>query len=138
MTIKEVLRYNTTIKSIVDDGMEITPLVKFRLLGMLKQFEPVIENFETIRNELIYKYGEPTVDGRYSIIMPIRENFENDDDYQNALKEYENTINTVNGELDTIVNSEADLKLRKFKCTDIMDAGLSADYLLELYDLIEE
>lgn len=138
MTTNEILKYNRVIKSIIDNGSDVTPLVKFKLLGMLKQFEPVIENFEIIRNEMIHKYGKATNDGNYGIFMPNREDFDNDKDYNNAVKEYEDIVEKFNNEIDVVVKSEADIEIKKFNYADIVDSGLSADYLLELYDLIEE
>ena len=57
MKVKEVLNYNRIIKAIIDNADDVNSLVKFKLLGMLKQFEPIVTNFETIRDEKIVKYG---------------------------------------------------------------------------------
>lgn len=138
MTVNDVFKYNGIIKNIIDNGVDITPLVKFKLLGMLKQFEPVLDNFEKIRNEQIYKYGKQDSDGNYGIFLPKKEDFEDEKKYQDAVAEYETIVKKINDELESIAKSEADFELQKFNYADIVDSGLSADYLLELYDLIEE
>ena len=62
MLVKDVLKYNRIIKAIIDNTTDVNALVKFKLLGMLKQFEPTILNYETIRVEKINEYGFPFVE----------------------------------------------------------------------------
>lgn len=139
MTVKEVLNYNTIIKSIIDDVKEVNALVKFRLLGMLKQFEPIVANYEIIRGEKIQKYGTTTEDGGFGIIPPKKENFENDEDFQKATEEFNSVIVKFKEEIEEVANSELeDFKLTKFKYSDIVDAGIPSEYLVAIYDLIEE
>lgn len=138
MTIKEILQYDRTIKAIVDNSKNVNALIKFKLLGMCKQFEPIIINFQTIRNEKITEYGTEDESGGISIALPQRDNFESDDEYNNALNEYEETMAKFNEELDQILDSEADITIKKFKVSDIMESGISSNYLVGIYDLIEE
>lgn len=138
MTVKEVLKYNDIIKAIIDQAKDVNALVKFRLLGMCKQFEPIVANFETVRQGKILEYGTPTEDGNTGIIQPKKEDFENEEDFNKAMEEFQETIRKFNADLDEVINSEADVEIKKFKYTDIVDAGLPADYLLAIYDLIEE
>ena len=138
MLVKEVLEYNKIIKAIIDNSKDVNALVKFRLLGMLKQFEPIVLNFDTIREEKIMKYGKPTEDGNTGIVPPKKEDFEKDEDFENAVKEFEDTIKKFTDDLTEVAESEADITIKKFKYTDIVDAGLPSDYLVAIYDLIEE
>ena len=138
MQVKKVLDYNKIIKAIIDNEKDIDALVKFRLLGMCKQFEPIVANFETVRDEKIMQYGTITEDGNTGIIPPNRENFDNDEDFEKAQKEFEETVAKFTDDLDKVLDSEIQIEIKKFKPEDIMDAGLPADYLLAIYDLIEE
>ena len=138
MKVKEVLEYNRIIKAIIDNASDVNALVKFRLLGMLKQFEPIVANFETIREGKILEYGKKTEDGNTGIIPPNKEDFEKDEDFEKANKEFEETVKKFSTDLDEVANSEADIEIKKFKYTEIVDAGLPADYLVAIYDLIEE
>ena len=138
MKVNEVLNYNRIIRSIIDNEKGINSLIKFRLLGMCKQFEPVIDNFESIREEAIIKYGTATEDGSTGIIAPKRDKFDNDEEFDRANEAYQEAMNKYKTDLEEILNSEADIEIKKFKASDIMDAGLPSDYLVAIYDLIEE
>lgn len=138
MQVKKVLDYNKIIKAIIDNEKDIDALVKFRLLGMCKQFEPIVANFETVRDEKIMQYGTITEDGSTGIIPPNKENFNNDEEFEKAQKEFEETVAKFTDDLDKVLDSEIQIEIKKFKPEDIMDAGLPADYLLAIYDLIEE
>ena len=138
MKVSEILDYNNVIKAIIDNAKDVNALVKFRLLGMCKQFEPIVTNFETIRQEKIAQYGTTDENGNVGIFTPKKEDFENDDDYKKASEEFETTIERFTADLNEVLNSESDIEIKKFKYTDIMDAGLPSDYLIAIYDLIEE
>ena len=139
MTIDEVLRYNDIIKSIIDNGTEISPVVKFKLLGMLVQFKPIVDNFMQIRDELLQKYGTTNADGAVGIFRPKEEDFQDDKDgLGKAMKDYEDAIAQYSAGIESIANTEATIEVQKFKAADIMTAGIPADALVILYDLIEE
>lgn len=138
MTINDVLNYNRIIKSLIDNATDINTLVKFKMLGMVKQFEPVIQNFNTIRDDLIGKYGTENEGGAVGIFEPKKEDYESDEEFNKAIKKYEDTIKSFNEEIESVVNSEADIEIKKFKAEEIMNAGVPSDYLVVLYDLIEE
>lgn len=138
MKVKEVLNYNRIIKAIIDNANDVNSLVKFKLLGMLKQFEPIVANFETIRDEKIVKYGKTTEDGQIAIISPKKDDFENDEEFEKASKEYEDIIKKFTSEMDEVLDSEIDIEIKKFNYDDIMNAGVPSDYLVAIYALIEE
>lgn len=138
MTVEQVLNYNRIIKIIIDDSKDVNSLVKFRLLGMAKQFEPIVFNFETIQQDKIKEYGTMNENGNIGIYPPKKEDFESDEDFEKATNEFEETIKKFSTDLNEVLTSEADIEIKKFKYTDIIDAGLPSDYLLAIYDLIEE
>ena len=136
MKVKDILNYNKIIKDIINNGTNINALTKFKMLGMLKQFEPIVTNLDIVRDEKIREYGTLSDDCGYGIFAPKRADFNNEDDYKKAVDQFEETIKKFNADIEEIVNSESDIKLNKFGA-EIMDVGIPADYLLALYDLIE-
>ena len=138
MTVRDIMQYDGIIKSIIDNSKNVNTLIKFKLLGMCKQFEPIVANFETIRNEKIAENGTANESGGISILPPDKENFENDEDYEKARKEFDDTLAKINEELNEILDSEADITIKKFKATEIIESGIPASYLIDIYDLIEE
>lgn len=138
MKTEDILKYDDIIKSLIDNATDINSLIKFKLLGMLKQFETEVQNFEKIRGELISKYGSTDDEGRIGIFTPIKENYDSDEEFNKAVKDYEDSVNKFNEELNVILESDSTTKINKFKAEDIMNAGIPADYLIALYDLIEE
>lgn len=136
MKVKDILNYNRIIKNIIDSNTDINALIKFKMLGMLKQFEPVITNYEIVRNDKIKEYGTFTENGNYGIFVPQKDNYDNEDDYQKAIAQYEETFSKFDADMNEIADSESDIKLTKFGA-EILDIGIPADYLLALYDLIE-
>lgn len=138
MKVSEVLNYNRIIKSIIDDSKDVNALVKFKLLGICKQFEPVVANFEIVRNDKIAEFGTLNEVGEPEIIPPKEDNFSNKDDYQKAVASYKEAWGKFSTALDEILNSDVDVEIKKFKYMDIIDAGIPASYLVAIYDLIEE
>ena len=137
LTIQQILDYDASLKSIIDNVKDVNALVKFKLLGMCKQFEPIVSDFTTIRNEKIMKYGTPTEDG-YAVVPPDKSKFESDEEYAAAESAYEDRFKSFETEMSELLGSEVDVVVTKFKSEDILNAGLPADYLLHIYDLIEE
>ena len=121
-----ILELNNVLKSIIDNAeLKIDALFKFKLLGIMKSFENPIANFEVIRNDKIKEYGKETEDenGNKSIGIDA-----NDKD---AIIKFSEDINKV-------IESEVDVNINKLKSVDVFDKGLSADYLVRLYPIIEE
>ena len=121
-----VLEINNVLKSIIDDTeLKIDALFKFKLLGIMKNFEIPIANFEVIRNEKIKEYGKELEDenGNKSIGIDA-----NDKD---AIVKFSEDINKV-------IESEVDVNIEKLKAIDVFDKGLPTEYLVKLYPIIEE
>ena len=121
-----VLEINNVLKSIIDNTeLKIDALFKFRLLGIMKNLEVPITNFNVIRDEKIKEYGKELEDenGNKSIGIDA-----NDKD---AIAKFSEDINKV-------IDSEVDINIEKLKAIDVFDKGLPTEYLVKLYPIIEE
>ena len=121
-----VLEINNVLKSIIDNTeLKIDALFKFRLLGIMKNLEVPIANFNVIRDEKIKEYGKELEDenGNKSIGIDA-----NDKD---AITKFSKDINKV-------IDSEVDVNIEKLKAIDVFDKGLPTEYLVKLYPIIEE
>lgn len=138
MAVKDVLNYDSILKQLIDGDFNIPSTVKFKFLGMRKQYESVVANFEAIRNELIQKYGSEDKDGNIGIFAPDPDSYDSDDDFSAALEEYSKTAREFDEEINAVLDTDSELKLQKFKYTDLIDAHIPSDILLALFDLMEE
>ena len=121
-----VLEINNVLKSIIDNTeLKIDALFKFKLLGIMKNFEIPIANFEVIRNEKIKEYGKELEDenGNKSIGIDA-----NDKD----------TIVKFSEDINKVIESEVDVNIEKLKAIDVFDKWLPTEYLVKLYPIIEE
>ena len=121
-----ILEINNVLKSIIDNTeLKIDALFKFRLLGIMKNLEVPIANFNVIRDEKIKEYGKELEDenGNKSIGIDA-----NDKD---AIAKFSEDINKV-------IDSEVDVNIEKLKAIDVFDKGLPTEYLVKLYPIIEE
>lgn len=121
MKLAQILNLNYVIKKIVDDNKITSPLLKFKLLSIMKVFEPSVNNFDIIRNDLILKYGTKNENGNFEIAKNDAE-----------------AIKNFNSEIEKIANEDIDIVIPKIKADEVFNAGISADYLLSLYDIIGE
>ena len=120
--LSEVLNINNLLKTIIDNNsIKIDPLFKFKLLGIMKNIESDVMNFETIRNEKIREYGKADEEGNIRILTEDEE----------SMKKFTDDMNSV-------VNSDVDVNFSKLKPVDVFDRGLPAEYLVGLYSIIEE
>ena len=138
MTVNQVLDYNSIIKAIIDNAKDVNVKIRFKFLGMINQFKPIVENFETIRQEKISEYGSINKDGQIGIFKPIQDDYETNTEFTEALHKYDEILAKFTKELQEVLDADTEIEISKFKAADIMDSGLSSDYLLALYDLIEE
>ena len=121
-----VLEINNVLKQIIDNSeLKIDALFKFRLLGIMKNLEVPIANFNAIRDEKIKEYGKELEDenGNKSIGIDA-----NDKD---AIAKFSEDINKV-------IDSEINVNIEKLKAIDVFDKGLPTEYLVKLYPIIEE
>lgn len=119
MKLQEIIYANQVLKTVIDNtDIEITPKLKFKLLGIMKEFEPIISNFEVIRNELISQYGTKDDDGHISI---NREDTESMKNFKNAIQ--------------PLIEEEVNVNYKKLSQEEVFT--LPSDVLLALYSLIE-
>ena len=121
-----ILEINNVLKSIIDSTeLKIDALFKFKLLGIMKNLEVPIANFNVIRDEKIKEYGKETEDenGNKSIGISV--------DDKEAIANFSDDINKV-------IESEVDINIEKLKAIDVFDKGLPTEYLVKLYPIIEE
>lgn len=120
--LSELLNINNLLKTIIDNNnVKIDPLFKFKLLGIMKNIESDVINFETIRNEKIREYGKADEEGNIRI-----------------LTEDEDSMKKFTDDMNSVVNSDVDVNFSKLKPVDVFDRGLPAEYLVGLYSIIEE
>lgn len=137
MLIKDVLKYDDIMRDLIDNS-QLNAKIKFRFLNMRKQFEPIVQNFQSVREEILKKHSETKEDGTMGIFAPERDKFETDEAYNEAVTSFEKTVESFNKDIDPILNDEAKIEITKFKADEMLEAGISSDALLVLYDLIEE
>ena len=117
-----VLDLNAMLKSIIDNTeLKIDSLLKFKLLGILKNIEIPVNNFEAVRNEKIREYGKENDEGNIGISADDTE----------SMEKFTNDLNEV-------INSDVEVNIQKLKAVDVFDKGLPAEYLVGLYSIIEE
>ena len=124
MKLSYIITLNTIIENLINNVQGITPSLKFKFLGIMRELSPHINNFETIRNDLIRKYGKTDEQG---ITKVEKEDTENFDKFN---KEFDKFVSETDVDIDV-----SNLKI---KVADIFDKGVPANYLTLLYDLIEE
>ena len=137
MQVKDVMKYDQVLSNIIDNT-SVSGILKFKFLQMRKQFEPVIENMNKIREETLAKYSKTNDEGQLGIFQPVREKFNSDEDYEAAVKEFNEAVEKFNSAMEPVYDEDVKIEFTKFKATDIMDAGIPSDALLVIFDLIEE
>ena len=117
-----VLELNNMLKAIIDNTeLKIDSLLKFKLLGILKNIEIPVNNFEAVRNEKIREYGKENDEGNIGISADDTESMEK-----------------FTKDMNEVINSDVEVNIQKLKATDVFDKGLPADYLVGLYPIIDE
>ena len=117
-----ILDLNAMLKAIIDNTeLKIDSLLKFKLLGILKNIDIPVNNFEAVRNEKIREYGKENDEGNIGISADDKE----------SMEKFINDMNEV-------INSDVEVNIQKLKADDVFDKGLPAEYLVGLYSIIEE
>lgn len=120
LKLRDVLEIYSTLKDIVDSVTNINASFKFKLLTIMVEIKPFYENFEQIKNEKIMEYGEKNEDGNIFISVENKEAFEK-----------------FNADISELLDNEVEVSVDKFSAEDIMNKGLSSEYLIRLYSIIE-
>lgn len=137
MTVNSIITYDRVIKDIIDNS-KLDGLVKFKFLQIAKQFEPIVSDFQKVRDELISKIGSQLDNGSVGILEPKKDDYDTDAAYQDAVKTYTEQVEEFQKQLTPILNEEVSVDIKKIKADVIMNSGISSEALLVIFDLIEE
>lgn len=123
LKLGEVLTINENIKSVIENkDLKLDALFKFRLLGIMKQFESFVNNFNVVRNEKVVEYGTKSdEDNKYKIDVKDKE-----------------TMEKFVKDLSDVTNCEVSVNIEMLKAKDIFDIGLPSNVLMALYPIIKE
>lgn len=121
--LSNLLNINAVLKEIIEnkDNVKSDSLFKFRLLTIMKSLESHVSNFEAVKNDKIQEYGKPDDDGKIIVSPDDKEMFD----------KFVYDINEL-------LNSEVSINIQKLKAGDVFDKGIDAEYLVKLYDIMEE
>lgn len=122
MTINNIINLNGRLSAIINNDNITDPALKFKLLTIMKQLEMYIKNYETVKNSLIEKYG--TLDDNN--VVRVDKNVD------------ENAFNLFKEEYEKFLSTEVDVHITKVKSSEIFNSGIDSNYLLSLYEIIEE
>ena len=92
----------------------------------MKDIEPSIANFEIIRNDKIREFGQSVKNEQGNIVS-----YEIPQDDEAAVQKFRES-------LEELLNTDAKITIHKLKAGEVFDKGLSAEYLVNLYPIIEE
>lgn len=120
LKLKDVLKLNNALKAIIDD-IDIDALLKFRLLGIMKEIEGHVSNFNVICNEKIAEYGKKDDEGNIAIPSEDKE-----------------SIRKFNDVMRKVTDSEVSIHVMKIKSKEIFSKGIKSEYLMGLYPIMEE
>lgn len=120
LKLKDVLKLNNALKAIIDD-IDIDALLKFRLLGIMKEIESHVTNFNLICNEKIAEYGKKDDEGNITIPSEDKE----------AIRKFNDVMRKV-------TDSEVSIHVMKIKSKEIFSKGIKSEYLMGLYPIMEE
>lgn len=120
LKLKDVLNLNNALKAIIDE-IDIDALLKFRLLGIMKEIENHVTNFNLICNEKISEFGTKDEEGNITIPSEDKE----------AIRKFNDVMRKV-------TDSEVSINVIKIKSTEIFSKGIKSEYLIWLYPIIEE
>ena len=103
-----------------NEGMRLPARVSFAVVRNLKMLIPIIEDIDMARQSIAETYGTLDIDNPTQYRIP------------------ENNRDTVNQELDTIMETEVDVPLVKIKMTEIEDLNISIAMAEALMFMVEE
>ena len=103
-----------------NEEMRLPARVSFAVVRNLKMLIPIIEDIDMARQSIAETYGTLDADNPTQYRIP------------------ENNRDTVNQELDAIMETEVDVPLVKIKMTEIEDLNISIDMAEALMFMVEE
>ena len=115
MQLSQIAGAMPTIQKLLDSSLKVT--IEFRLAKFAKEVEPHMESYEKLRGELLEKYG--TLDST-------------EEDGQSRYIFENGQAEKFTAELTKLLDEEIDLKVKKFKISDLKDAELTPRDILSL------
>jgi hypothetical protein len=125
MKLDYIITLNTIMENLINNVSTVTPSLKFKFLGIMRELAPYVSNFETIKNDLIMKYGTKDENGNTKVDASVDK-----DAFEKFKTEYEKFVKETDVQID--------MSKLKLKAADVFNSGVPATYLTLLYDLIEE
>ncbi len=121
LKLSEVLNINQALKNIIDNPpTKLNSLMKFKMLGILREIDPTVSNFDIIYNEKIIEYGEKQKNGDYKITGDNKQ-----------------AVANFNRDIKEVTDSNVTIFIEKLKADEIFESGIKADYLVRLYPIID-
>lgn len=116
MKLYEAVNIYEITKNIIEDkNSDITPLSKFKLLGIIRGFAGVYTDYEQTRQDLIKTYGDKVIDeeGNETGNIEIKKDADNWDKFVS--------------EINTIRNQDVDVEFTPISVDELFNMGLSAE-----------
>lgn len=115
-----IIMYQGLSQLASNDEMRLPARVSFAVARNLKMLIPIIEDIDMARQSIAETYGTLDIDNPTQYRIP------------------ENNRDTVNQELDAIMETEVDVPLVKIKMTEIEDLNISIAMAEALMFMVEE
>ena len=128
MTLNDALVLNDIVKALIDNTeLKINPIFKFKLLGIAKNLEIPVSNYQMIREEKIREYGTESTDEEGNPTGGVEIKADDTESIEKFTKD-----------MNEFIQSEIEIDIQKLKVQEVFDAGVPSDYLVRLFNIIEE
>ncbi len=120
--LQTIIIADSIFKNIIDNDKEnkINPIVKFKMLTYMKEFNNFISSFKTIENSKIEEYGVFDETMERHVLTKDSENFPK-----------------FELEITQLLEEEINVNIEKIKINDASLWGLTSNEMVILYDMIE-
>ena len=128
MTLNDALVLNDIVKALIDNTeLKINPIFKFKLLGIAKNLEVTVANYQMIREEKIREYGTESTDEEGNLTGSVEIKADDTESMEKFTKD-----------MNEFIQSEIEVDIQKLKVREVFNAGVPSDYLVRLFNIIEE
>ena len=128
MTLNDALVLNDIVKALIDNTeLKISHIFKFKLLGIVKSLEVPVASYQRIREEKIREYGSTSVDEEGNPTGGVEIKADDTESIEKFTKD-----------MNEFIQTEIEVDIQKLKVQEVFDAGVPSDYLVRLFNIIEE
>ena len=128
ITLNEALVLNNIVKALIDNkDMKISATLKFKLLSIAKELENPVANFYAVRESKIAEYGTEVVDDEGNNLG-----------YHEIKKDDAEAMEKFRNDLDELAQKEIEVNIQKLKSDEVLNVDIPADYLIKMFNIIEE